>query len=113
MSRSRTRTRLETWAGLWLPALAWAANMQAGQILPYVDCARGVRYSAFVSLALTILTLAAGAMSWRRARAVPAGFGSPGTLRFAATLSALSALTFAFALALQTAASLVLTGCER
>ena len=113
MTNFPTRTRIETWAGLWLAATAWAANMEIGQILPGLDCAHGVRHSAWVSFALTILALAAGSISWRRVRATPVGVNSPGTLRFAAKLSALSALAFAFALALQTVATLVLTGCER
>jgi hypothetical protein len=113
MNGSRIRTRLEIWAGLWFAGLVWAANMQIGQILPSQDCTREIRISALVSLALTIFALIAGLISWRSARTPPAGFASPDTIRFDATVSALSALLFAFALALQTLASLVLTGCER
>jgi hypothetical protein len=86
--------------------------MVIGQILPALDCAREVRFSALVSLALTMLALAAGLISWRSAHTPPVGFGSPRTLRFDSTVGVLSALMFAFALALQTVASLVLTGCE-
>jgi hypothetical protein len=60
-----------------------------------------------------VVTLLAALTSWRMARTTPSGFGSPSTLRFNARLSALGALVFAFALALQTMASWVLTGCER
>ena len=112
MTFARTRIRLATWAGLWLPALLWAVNMQLGQILPYHDCAVTIRISTAVSTALAIFALLAGSISWRSWRDAPAGFGSPNTLRFAAALSALSALIFAFALALQAIASMVLTGCE-
>ena len=64
-------------------------------------------------LICTALALTAGLVSWRAASKETVGFASPNTLRFDALLSALSALVFSFALALQTIASLVLTGCER
>jgi hypothetical protein len=113
VTSSRTRTRLRIWAGLWLAALLWAVNMQLGQLLPVVDCTRQFRLSAIISAAFALLALLGGWMSWRSARASLTGFGSPRTLRFDATLSALCALMFVFALLLQTTASLVLTGCER
>lgn len=113
MISPRTRARLVSWAGLWIAALLWAVNTQLGQILPYRDCTEEVHISAGVSVALAMLALLAGSVSWRSSRADPAGFGSPDTLRFAAALSALSALIFAFALALQAIGSMVLTGCER
>ena len=113
MMSSRTRTRLSTWAGLWGAALAWAVNMQLGQILPAIDCTRQAHISAFVSAALAVLALLAGYVSWRSSRRTPENFGAPETLRFDATLSALSSLIFAFALVLQLAASWMLTGCER
>ena len=113
MKPSRVRIRLEAWAGLWLAGLLWAINMLAGQILPVRDCERSVFLSASLSLLFTVLALAAGLVSWRAASKETAGFASPNTLRFDAMLSALSALVFSFALALQTIASLVLTGCER
>jgi hypothetical protein len=87
--------------------------MEAGQVLPAFDCTRQLRASAVVSGGFTVLALIAAVISWRLARTSPTGFGSPRTLRFDARLSALGALVFAFALALQTMASLVLTGCER
>lgn len=108
-----TRTRVVTWAGLWGAALLWAVNMQLGQILPYLDCTRNVRLSAIVSASFAVLALLAGSVSWRASRTAPAGFGSPATLRFDAIVSAMAALIFAFALALQAVASMVLTGCER
>jgi hypothetical protein len=113
MTVLRTGIRLAVWSGLWAPALLWAVNMQLGQVLPYVDCARQIRSSAVTSIAVTVLALLAGWVSWRSVRPPAAGFGSPSTLRFAGNVSALSALIFAFALFMQTIASLVLTGCER
>jgi hypothetical protein len=87
--------------------------MQLGQILPYIDCAQQFRYSAYISAAVVLLVLLAGYVSWRWVRSPPRGFGSQSTLRFAGKMSALSALVFAFALIMQTIASMVLTGCER
>lgn len=113
MSVYRTGIRLTVWSGLWISGLLWAANMELGQILPYVDCAQRIRYSAFASAVMTALALAAAFASWRSAHSSPRGFGSPSTIRFAGGLSALSALVFAFALIMQTMASVVLTGCER
>jgi hypothetical protein len=113
MSFHRVRNRLAAWAGLWGAALLWAINLEAGQILPAIDCTRQFRASTLISVGFTVLALLAATISWRLARTRLAGFGSPQTLRFDARLSALGALIFAFALALQSMASLVLTGCER
>jgi hypothetical protein len=113
MISRRTGTRITTWAGFWAAALLWAANMQLGQILPARDCMQQVHVSALISSTFTMLALLAGWVSWRAAGTDPTGFGSPRTLRFEATVSALAALIFAFALALQAVASWMLTGCER
>ena len=113
MSFHRIRIRLAAWTGLWGAALLWATNLEVGQIAPAIDCTRQFRGSALMSAGFTVLALLAALISWRVARTRLAGFGSPQTLRFDARLSALGALVFAFALALQTMASLVLTGCER
>jgi hypothetical protein len=112
MISQRIRARLLSWAGLWVAALLWAVNTQLGQILPYNDCEGKIRISAVVSAALAIVALLAGSISWRCWRTAPARSGSPNTFRFAAALSSLSALVFAFALTLQAIASMVLTGCE-
>ena len=109
----KTRVRLAVWAGLLSPALLWALNMQLSQILPHIDCTKQLRSSALTSVAAAVLALLAGYVSWRSVRPPSTGFGSPSTLRFAGNLSALSALLFAFALIMQTVASVVLTGCER
>jgi hypothetical protein len=113
MNFHRIRARLAAWAGLWAAALLWAINVEAGQILPTFDCVRQFPASAVISAAFTLLALVAAFISLRRARTDPSGFGSPQTIRFDAMLSALGALVFAFALGLQTMATLVLTGCER
>ena len=113
MIPSRIRTRLMTWAGLWGGGLAWAVNMQLGQILPLHDCTRQLHISGVISPALAGLALLASVVSFSITRSRQRGFGSPQTLHFDATLSALAALIFAFALFLQIAASWMLTGCER
>ena len=113
MSFHGAQTRLAAWSGLWGAALLWAVNMEAGQLLPTLDCSRQPGVSAILSGSFTLLALVASLISWRLARTSPTGFGLPRTLRFDARLSALGALVFAFALALQTMASWVLTGCER
>jgi hypothetical protein len=113
MTDFRTHVRLAAWSGLWAPASLWALNMQLGQVLPYMDCARQIRSSAVISIAATVLAMLSGYVSWRSVRPPSTGFGSPPTLRFVGNVSALSALIFAFALIMQTIASLVLTGCER
>ena len=105
--------KLTAWAGLIIGGLAWAANTQAGEMLATPDCISNsaVHPSAIISAALLAAVLASAGLSWWRD-------GKPSapadrTLPFASQLSALTALLFAFALALQAMASLVLTGCER
>jgi hypothetical protein len=105
--------RLSEWAGLWVATLLWATNMQLGQILPLTDCVTQRHVSAIVSLMAVLGTALAGVLSWRSSKAEITGFRSPRTFHFAGALSALSSLVFLFALALQMAAAMVLTGCER
>jgi hypothetical protein len=90
------------------PAL-WALTTQAGQILPYRDCAQHLHFSAILGLACAILALGSGYISSRSER-MRIG---PRTLGFVAALSVLAALIFAFAILLQAAAALILSGCER
>jgi hypothetical protein len=114
-----TRTELQEtairYAGLTSGPVAWALNTQLGQILPYVECGSRLPLLAAISFLLALLSLAAACLSWlgntepvRRPSSSRAH-----TDEFAKTLSALTGALFAFALALQGASSLVLTGCER
>jgi hypothetical protein len=121
-----TRTELQEtsirYAGLTSGPVAWALNTQLGQILPYVECGSRLPLLAAISFLLALLSLAAACLSWlgntepvRRpssSRAHTDEFAAH-TDEFAKTLSALTGALFAFALALQGASSLVLTGCER
>jgi hypothetical protein len=114
MSGSRILSNLLLWAGLWAAPLVWAANMQFGQILPYADCRSQLHTSAIISLIGCTIAALSGFVSWWSAKRRAADTGTPGeTVSFAGTLSALCALVFIFALAMQGIASMVLTGCER
>ena len=93
--------------GLWGPPLLWASTLQLGEVLPHIDCARGshsLGWAAFVALASAML---AGILGWRVAGHERREYS------FLAVLSALSSGVFAYALALQVAATWILTGCER
>ncbi|MBI0539119.1 hypothetical protein D9599_26610 [Roseomonas sp. KE2513] len=97
------------WAGLVMGPAFWAMNMQLGLILPHAECGGGFRYSTLTTLlGAGLAILGAGlsyrASSFRGARGVHGFLGSAGTL---------AGLIFAFALLLQAASTLVLTGCER
>jgi hypothetical protein len=113
MRMSTPIARLAAWGGVAGAALLWAINLELGQILPYSDCVQEARMSALASAAALILACVFGALSLLAARAHIRGFASPRTIRFVAIMSALSALIFAFALAMQTIASVVISGCER
>jgi phosphoglycerol transferase MdoB-like AlkP superfamily enzyme len=113
MNAGPTITRLWAWTGLWVAALLWAVNMLLGLNLPYDDCVQENHASAIVSLAMLAATGAAAFASWRSARREITGLSSPRTFRFIGAMSALAALVFAFALAMQMVAAWVLTGCER
>jgi hypothetical protein len=107
-----TGRRFGSWIGLLGGALAWAANTQAGQMLPPVDCIGSIRVSAITSFAGAALALAAGCASWFFAGGSSEA-AADSTDRFVGCLSLLAALLFTYALALQGLAALVLTGCER
>jgi hypothetical protein len=104
-------TRFGCWTGLAVGAFAWAANTQAGQILPHVDCVGSIRVSAITSFAGAGLALTAGCASGFFA--IHPAAGPDSTNRFVGYLSLLAAFVFTYALALQGLAALVLTGCER
>jgi hypothetical protein len=97
-------------AGAIAGASLWAVNMQLGQILPYAECGSRYRPEMLISFAAAALSLLGCWISWRSA-----GHGgmSRHTGRFAAMVSALLGLMFTFALLLQAASTLLLTGCER
>jgi uncharacterized membrane protein YqjE len=105
--------RLALIAGLSISSAAWAVNMQLGQILPYLDCRHQARFSALASFAATLLACVAAVASWRATARARSTQPLTATSVFLGSMSALSALIFAFALSMQGIASLVLSGCER
>ncbi|WP_448031355.1 hypothetical protein [Bradyrhizobium liaoningense] len=114
MSTSKLFTHLSIWAGLWFAPLVWAVNMQLGQILPYADCRSQLHLSAATSLIGAALTMASGLASWLSSRRVTDDTDEHrSNAEFGSTVSALSATLFTFALLMQGAAAMVLTGCEK
>jgi hypothetical protein len=113
MSVRKVGFKLSILAGLLIAPTAWAINMQLGEILPYLDCQQQQRFSAIGSFVALATACLAGAISWgwvRHARSTAPLTNKSG---FSASISALAAMFFAFALLLQGIASLVLSGCER
>lgn len=114
MSLFKPIATLLIWAGLWLAPLAWAVNMQLGQILPYTDCYGRPHTSAIASFASGGVAALSGIVSWRCARQTRADLDASREMAsFAAMVSALSAFVFTFALVMQGIAAVMLTGCER
>jgi hypothetical protein len=111
------RSRLSSSAGLVVPPLLWAANTQAGQILPYAECGT-FKITAATSFLAGALSLVMACLSWLTVRWAPSE-GSveatlfPPTCSFLGLLSGLNGVLFGFALLLQGLSSVVLTGCER
>ena len=102
----RALRNLAAWSAACAAPLAWAMSMQGGQLLPYVDCASGQRWTAVAALTATALALLACGICW-----VNRSPDRPG--RFACALASLLALLLAFATLLQAIAGIMLTGCER
>ena len=100
-------------AGLLIAPTAWAINMQLGEILPYIDCRQQQRFSAIASFIALAAACFAAAISWGWARHARCTAPLTNKSGFSASISALAALVFGFALFLQGIASLVLSGCER
>ncbi|MFL9826734.1 hypothetical protein [Rhodoplanes sp. SY1] len=111
-ARLRHRPAWPVWIALLGAPAAWAVAVQLGQILPYVDCGAGLRTSALTAVGAAVLAGAAGVVSWRWGRD-RAGTHKRPVLRFVAMTGGLVAFVLLFALLLQLAAGLVLTGCER
>lgn len=95
-------------AGLSIGALLWATNTQLGEILPYPECRMRIVLLALTSLALGLGAVGTALLSWRTGKWANAAVDV-----FLSRLGVMAALLFTFAIALQGAASLVLSGCER
>lgn len=104
--------------GLIVGPSVWALNTQLGQILPYAQCGLPLPVTALLSTASAAVSLLAGFLSWRGVGGPPkadeAGRSAfPASFPLIVGLSGLFGLIFAFALLMQGAASLWLSGCER
>jgi hypothetical protein len=97
------------WTGAVVGACAWAAATQAGQILPYADCADGGSRTALACAAAVPIALAGAWISWISDEKP----GEDRTAGFAGRVAALAGLVFAFALGLQGAASVLVPACAR
>jgi hypothetical protein len=105
---------LRACAGLVGAPLVWAANMQWGQVVPYLDCRSGLHVNVAGSLAAAAIALTSAALSWRApARTAPESSTYPASYCFVSRLAALAGLIVAYALLLQAASGLWLSGCER
>jgi hypothetical protein len=104
------RYLLAAWAGLLVAPLVWAISTQLGEILPYVDCGAKVKTSAVISISAAVIAAVAGFGSWRAGQSLP---GERRLLRFIGGVSGLSGVLLAFATAMQAAAALVLSACQR
>lgn len=105
-----------SWAGLLAGPLAWAASTQLNYALVEWQCQHKLHVIPFAALALAILALSGGALSWRAWRRGGASFKperEAGTERFVATIGMLIAALFALVIAMQGSASLVLDECTR
>ncbi|MFE1599577.1 hypothetical protein [Methylobacterium sp. ID0610] len=104
-------------AGFVVGPVLWAVTTQLGLILPEATCGAPLRLPALAAFPAALLSLAASWLSWRAARpgiaprAEPSGY--PAAFPFVGRAAALAGLVFAYALALQGLAALVLSGCER
>lgn len=98
------------WAGLVAGPLAWAVNVQLGQVLPYPECGAGIRFGIPLSALAMLLSLGGAALSWRVSGLRRHGAGMLG---FLGSLGALMGPLVAFALLLQLLAGLLVPPCAR
>lgn len=106
----RAISRLAPWSGLAGGALAWGVQYQFLVDLLHFSCPPALRAIALASGALAAcLAAAAGFGSWQSLRARPAGGAD--VRRFIARLGLLAAVFALIAIALQTAAALILPPC--
>jgi len=103
------RRLLLGWAGLLAGPLAWAANTQAGQLLPYAECGAALPAGALLSGLALLVSLGGGALSWR-VSGLRGGAGTPG---FLGSLGLLMGLVVGFALLLQAMSGLLVDPCAR
>ncbi|MER9331516.1 hypothetical protein [Mesorhizobium sp. M0488] len=91
-------------------------STQLNYSLVHWQCNRQVPIVLPIALALALLSLLGGALSWRAKRQGGAAFKpqrTRGTEYFVANLGILSALLFALVIIMQGSAALILDGCVR
>ena len=108
---SAMRERLFPLAGIIVGPATWVLTTQLSQILPGWECRSGHAVLLLATSVAVLLSIGSGALSWWGA----SNLELPPVLpwRFTGRLSALVSFMFAYALFLQAASSLVLSGCER
>lgn len=107
---SRLWASLTPPAGLIFGPAMWAANTQLADMLPDLECHTHMALLGLSSLIAVVVTALGGLLSWQHARQPSAAYAV--SQPFVAHVSALVALIFAFALLLQGASSLVISGCQ-
>ena len=105
-----------SWTGLFAGALAWGTSTQLNYAIAPWQCEHGVQIVPFTALALVLLSLGGGYVSWRSLRHGEAPDGAKErveTPRFTAAVATLAAMLFALVIAMQGSAALILDGCIR
>jgi hypothetical protein len=105
-----------SWSGLLAGPAAWAISTQLNYAIVPWQCAHGVAIIPYISLALALLALLGGVLSWRARKKGGAPLKperATGTENFVASLGLLAAALFALVIVMQGAASLILDGCVR
>jgi hypothetical protein len=97
----------KTTAGLVAAPMAWAVSTQLGQVLPYVDCDKGIPWSLGAAAAGAIVAIVGAGLS------LGAEQLDGRTRAFIGYASAGIALIFAFALVLQGTAGVLVNPCQR
>jgi hypothetical protein len=104
-------------AGSWVGFLAWATSTQLNYSLVPWECDTGLRITPWVALALMLIALAGGVLSWRSFRArsqrlathTPAA-GTP--FAMLAIVGMLTSLLFSLIIGLQGSAALIVMRCS-
>lgn len=100
-------------AALFTSAAVWAAHQLASYALVSMTCREQLVFIPLLTL-LGLAAIAAGAfVSFGARRATQSDAGLPRAQRFLADVGLLAAAMFAFAIALQGIAAMVLNGCQQ
>ena len=104
-------------AGFFAGPFAWAVHQQGNYMLVPVSCHERMMFLPMVTLATAAIALIGGSFSygaWRRL-GPPGGEENPerNNHRFLVGLSLLMTALFVFAILMQGAATLILSGCQR